>query len=129
MEEPTNTDSKLKYCVSSLDQILLQNSTIASQDISTKPWFKTQLLHLKKSQPNFDSKFNYCISRSLDQILIQNSTIASPDISTKSWFKTQLLHLKKSQLNFEAILHHANSFGWDTIERIQMKRNNNVIWV
>jgi len=36
MEEPTNTDSKLKYCVPSLDQILLQNSTIASQDISTK---------------------------------------------------------------------------------------------
>jgi hypothetical protein len=118
MEEPTNTDSKLTDCVSSLDQILLQNSTIASQEVSTKFWFKTQLLHLKRSQPNFDSKLNYCISSCLNQILIQNSTIASQAVSTKSWFKTQLLHLKKSQPKFEAILNHVNSFGWDPIERI-----------
>ncbi len=79
-----NLDSKLSYCISrSLNQILIQNSTIASQDISTTSWFKTQLLHLKKSQPNFDSKLDYCISRHLNQILIQNSTIASQEVSTK----------------------------------------------
>jgi hypothetical protein len=55
MEELTNTDSKLEYCISSVNQILLQNSTIASQDISTKSWFKAQLLHLKKSQPNLEA--------------------------------------------------------------------------
>ncbi len=88
--------------------IQIQNSSIASQ-VSTKFCFKTQLLHLKTSQPNLDSKIKYCLSRSLNQILIQNSTIASQDVSTKSWFQNQVLPLKKSQPNFDLKLNYCIS--------------------
>ncbi len=88
--------------------IRIQNSSIVSQ-VLTKFCFKTQLLHLKTSQPNLDSKLNYCISRSLNQILIQNSTIASQEVSTKFWFKIRLLHLQTSQPNLDSKLNYCIS--------------------